>query len=168
MFLFSFLLSFVLVSAHVLRNIIQFLQWLLQQSLRLFYMSALFTCFKILCLSTVASTLAADGRCPIVIDVRTQLEWDAGHAPCAHRLEIQNDPTLVTKVLSLAKGDLNYPVQVYCRSGFRAGKAKKLLQDQKWTAVSNAGGWESGQVDAIKKLCDCEKGATGKTISTCV
>lgn len=113
-----------------------------------------------------ASTLAADGKCPIVIDVRSQIEWDAGHAPCAHRLEIQNDPTLVTKVVALAKGDQKHPVQVYCRSGFRAGKAQKILEALGWSAVSNAGGWESGQADAIKKLCDCKTGGTGQAIST--
>jgi len=55
----------------------------------------------------------ADRRCPIVIDVRTQLEWDAGHASCAHRLEIQDNPSLEAKVLALAKGDRTHPLQVY-------------------------------------------------------
>lgn len=112
--------------------------------------------------STVAAAKstqpASDSRCPIVIDVRTKLEWDEGHASCAHRLEIQNDPSLVDKVSTLANGDLSYPVYVYCRSGGRSGKAQKVLQDKKWTRVVNAGGWGTGQADAIKKLCDC-KGA---------
>jgi len=106
------------------------------------------------------SPLIDDDRCPIVIDTRSQLEWDAGHAPCAHRLEIHKDPTLVAEVWSLANSDLSYPVQLYCRSGNRAGQAQKILQDKKWTHVINAGGWESGQVDAIKKLCDCTSTTT--------
>ena len=98
-------------------------------------------------------------KCPIVIDVRTQLEWDEGHASCAHRLEIQNDPSLVDKVSTLANGDLSYPVYVYCRSGNRSGKAQKVLQDKKWTRVVNAGGWASGQTN-IQKLCDCTSGVS--------
>merc|ERR1712032_1484217 len=97
-------------------------------------------------------------KCPIVIDVRTQLEWDEGHASCAQRLEIQDDPSLVDKVSTLANGDLSYPVYVYCRSGNRSGKAQKVLQDKKWTRVVNAGGWASGHTN-IQKLCDCTSGA---------
>ena len=118
-------------------------------------------------ISSTTITYAHNGkRCPLVIDTRTQLEWDAGHAPCAHRLEIQNDPAavpdilFVLQVLSLVKGDLTHPVQLYCSTGDHAGRAvraQKLLQKEKWTRVTNAGGWESGQADAIKKLCDCKR-----------
>lgn len=111
--------------------------------------------------TTVPTTaLAPDGRCPIVIDVRTQNEWDAGHATCAHRLEIQYDTKLVAKLSTLAKGDLSHPVQLYCRSGNRAGVAQKILQDRKWTHVTNAGGWDK-QANAIQKLCDCKTTTTG-------
>jgi len=104
------------------------------------------------------TTQAASGaRCPIVIDVRTKLEWGEGHASCAQRLEIQDDPSLVDKVSTLANGDLSYPVYVYCKSGIRSGKAMKVLQDKKWTSVSGPGGWAT-EADAIEKLCDC-KGA---------
>jgi len=115
--------------------------------------------------AATTKTLPADGRCPIVIDVRTQAEWDAGHASCAHRLEIQYKPDLVTKVLSLAKGDKTHPVQLYCRSGNRAGKAKGILQDKQWTHVTNAGGWQSGQMDSIKKLCECTSSVITLVIS---
>lgn len=98
-----------------------------------------------------------NARCPIVIDVRTKLEWDEGHASCAQRLEIQDNPSLVDKVSTLANGDLSYPVYVYCKSGIRSGKAMKVLQDKKWTSVSGPGGWAT-EADAIEKLCDC-KGA---------
>jgi len=106
------------------------------------------------------TTQAASGdRCPIVIDVRTKLEWGEGHASCAQRLEIQDDPSLVDKVSTLANGDLSYPVYVYCRSGNRSGKAQKVLQDKKWTRVVNAGGWASGHTN-IQKLCDCTSGVS--------
>lgn len=111
--------------------------------------------------STVAAAKstqpASDSRCPIVIDVRTKTEWGEGHASCAQRLEIQDDPSLVDKVSTLAKGDLSYPLYVYCKSGIRSGQAMKILQDKKWTSVSGPGGWAT-EADAIEKLCDC-KGA---------
>jgi len=105
--------------------------------------------------TAVVTTLPADARCPIVVDVRTPAEWDAGHASCAHRLEIQYFPDLEKNLLRIAQGDRTHPVQLYCRSGNRAGKSKSILQDKKWTHVTNAGGWESGQIDSIKKLCEC-------------
>lgn len=94
-------------------------------------------------------------RCPIVVDVRTKLEWDEGHASCAQRLEIQNDPSLVDKVSALANGDLNYPVYVYCQTGIRSGDAMKILKDKGWTSLSGPGGWKT-DADDIEKLCDCE------------
>ena len=96
-------------------------------------------------------------RCPIVLDARTQKMWDdEGHASCAHRLQVQFNASLVSKVLSLAKGDRNYPVQVYCGAGIWAAQAVKVLKDLGWSNVTNAGGWNSGQVESIKKLCDCK------------
>merc|ERR1712187_232250 len=90
-----------------------------------------------------------------------------GHASCAHRLEIQKDHSLVDKVLSLANGDRSHPVQLYCRSGNRAGQALKILKAKQWTSVTNAGGWKSGQADAIQKLCECTtKTSVGTTTGT--
>ena len=94
-------------------------------------------------------------KCPIVIDARTKAMWDEGHASCAHRLQLQFNASLVSKVLSLAKGDRNYPVQVYCGAGIWAAQAVKVLKDLGWSNVTNAGGWKSGQIESIKKLCDC-------------
>ena len=99
-----------------------------------------------------------ENRCPLVIDTRSQAEWDAGHANCAYRLEIHDDPSLESKLFQLALGDRSYPVQLYCRSGNRAGQAQSILQSYGWTNVTNARGWESGDQEDILKLCsfkDC-------------
>ena len=46
-------------------------------------------------------------------------------------------------------------MQLYCHSGVRSRQAQEILEKDKWTHVTNAGGWFSGQGGAIKKLCDC-------------
>ena len=97
----------------------------------------------------------AKSGCSLVVDVRTQFEWDAGHADCAHRLELQSDPSLEAQLLKLANGDRNFPVYVYCQSGTRGGLARDVLLDKGWTNVINAGGWATLHQDKIKGLCDC-------------
>ena len=105
--------------------------------------------------STVTPPPTTDGRCPIVVDVRTKLEFEVGGAPCAHRLEIQKDIKFALDVLEIAKGDRTYPVFVYCRTGTRAEQARQILINQAWTNVVNVGGWASGQREGLLNLCAC-------------
>ena len=101
-------------------------------------------------------------RCPVVIDVRSEADWSAGHARCAHNIEIPMDDIFEFEVLVLAKGDRSQPVQVYCNAGRRAARAVKVLQERGWSNVTNAGGWKSGQAESIKKLCkNCGPGMLG-------
>lgn len=65
-------------------------------------------------------------------------------------------------MFKLANGDRGRRVYVYCRVGGRSGAAQQILQARGWTNVVNAGGWESGQVDAIKNLCGCDSTLTTK------
>ena len=60
---------------------------------------------------------------PLLVDVRTQAEWDAGHIRCAHLLPVQDDPLLISTVRQLVGGDLTAPIITYCHSGVRAGRA---------------------------------------------
>jgi len=92
--------------------------------------------------------------CPLIIDVRSAAEWDAGHVSCAQRLEIQNDAALVETVRCYTGGKMSYPIQVYCRSGSRAGQAVAVLQGQNFTAVTNAGGYDTNG-PALTQLCAC-------------
>lgn len=79
----------------------------------------------------------------MLIDVRTVEEFNSGHIPGA-----LNFP------LSTIVGDnailLNYankPVILYCRSGYRANKAAKLLLDLDFTDVRHLDGDFLGWVD---------------------
>ena len=103
----------------------------------------------------VSAPPTTDGRCPIVVDVRTKLEFEVGGAPCAYRLEIQKDIKFALDVLEIAKGDRTYPVHVYCRTGTRAEQARQILINQAWTNVINSGGWAAGQRADILEMCEC-------------
>ncbi len=70
---------------------------------------------------------------PIIIDVRTDAEWAAGHHPDAVHIKWQQIVTGTNK-LSV---DKDQPIVLYCRSGNRAGKAKKLLEKAGYSKVVN-------------------------------
>ena len=73
----------------------------------------------------VARREIADGRIKHVIDVRTQVEWDAGHLPGAIHVPVVDIPKS-KKLKSVPK---NAPVLVYCNTGQRARRAAVLLQE---------------------------------------
>eukprot|EP00493_Phyllostaurus_siculus_P024879 UN25221 len=60
----------------------------------------------------------------IVIDVRTESEWDEGHLACATRVELATDFT-EERLSEVTNGDFSALVVLYCRSGNRAGVAKE-------------------------------------------
>ena len=66
-------------------------------------------------------------KAPLVLDVRTPEEWDAGHISCAHNLPVQDDSSLIQTVKMLVGMDLTSPVVTYCHSGQRAGEAEEAL-----------------------------------------
>lgn len=70
-----------------------------------------------------------------LIDVRTDLEWNQGHARDAlhfdsKRMEAGELPNL----------EKDKPVYLYCRSGGRAGRMKTILQNAGFKEVYNLGG----------------------------
>ena len=69
----------------------------------------------------------------IVVDVRTQDEWNRGHLEGALHIEWQD-------ILQLSS-DINKDekIYLYCRSGNRSGKATKILEDAGYINVINAG-----------------------------
>ena len=104
---------------------------------------------------------AAGRSCPILLDVRTEDEWNAGHASCAVRLPVQDDPQLNATVLSMAGGDRSAPIATYCRSGGRAGQAESALRAIGFTDVTNVGGWviPRGNDAVVEAVCRCQTAA---------
>ena len=75
-----------------------------------------------------------------LIDVRTQREWDGGHAKQAVLLPSED-------VKRGARPDVakDRTILVYCRTGRRAAEVAKILKRDGWKDVRNVGGlndWE--------------------------
>ena len=75
----------------------------------------------------------------IIIDVRTKEEWNSGHIEGATHIPLKK---LLNKIDNFTK-DYNEEILLYCRSGNRSGKAKKLLDEIGYTNTKNLGGIES-------------------------
>lgn len=72
----------------------------------------------------------------IIIDVRTQAEFDGGHIPNAVLLPVNEIELKANEVIP----DKDMIVLVYCRSGARSSNAAGILADMGFTAVYDFGG----------------------------
>ncbi len=72
----------------------------------------------------------------VVVDVRTQEEFDGGHIPGA--ICIQNESIVDAQPAELP--DLDQTILVYCRSGRRSKEAAQKLADMGYTEVYEFGG----------------------------
>lgn len=82
----------------------------------------------------------------VIVDVRTQEEYDQGHIPGA--ISIPNE-TINDKKLAELK-NLDQMILVYCRSGNRSRQAAKKLADIGYTNVIDFGGIISWTGDITK------------------
>ncbi len=90
--------------------------------------------------------MLADGSKPVLIDVREDTEWAAGHATGAVHLGkgvIERD--IETKV-----PDKSAKLVLYCGGGFRSALAADALQQMGYTgAISLDGGWGAYQKSGL-------------------
>ncbi|MDR7323477.1 MULTISPECIES: rhodanese-like domain-containing protein [Catenuloplanes] len=98
--------------------------------------------------SQVPSVTAADvPDGAYLLDVREQDEWEAGHAPGAHHLPMQEIPVRIEEVP--ADGD----VVVVCRMGGRSAQVVNYLLQNGWDNVRNLTGgmkaWEAASRDMV-------------------
>ncbi len=70
----------------------------------------------------------------VMVDVREQNEWDAGHAPGAVHIPLGDLPSRLGELPEIE------PLPVVCRSGNRSGRAVAWLTQQGFEAVNVAGG----------------------------
>jgi len=122
--------------------------------------------------AALAHAAAYDHRaCAVVLDVRTEQEWRAGHISCAHFLPVQDAPAgWQAELLSLAGGDKNSAILTYCHSGVRAAEAATLIKKAGYSRVLNGGGYTistnvTGITDraALEKVCEACRDATKPT-----
>ena len=79
-----------------------------------------------------AAHLALQGA--LLLDVRQDDEWDAGHAPDARHVALAELPDHVDSL------DVERPIVCVCRSGGRSARAAAFLTEQGFDAVNMAGG----------------------------
>ena len=77
----------------------------------------------------------------VVIDVRSQSEWDSGHVEGA----ILIPHTIIKDKIGEYVKDKDTPINLYCAAGSRAGSAKSVLTSMGYTHVSNLGGYSSAK-----------------------
>ncbi len=73
----------------------------------------------------------------VILDVRTQEEWDEGHSKGAKHVVLNTIPTKIDEIKSWKK-----PIIAVCRSGARSGQATQFLQ-QHGVDVINGGPWQN-------------------------
>jgi rhodanese-related sulfurtransferase len=82
---------------------------------------------------------------PIVLDVRTQSEWDEkGYIPGASLIPV----TELAASLDVLPGDVNAPIIVYCAKGTRGNYALLYLKSLGYANVKNLSGGFTAWVDA--------------------
>ncbi|MCE5264180.1 MAG: rhodanese-like domain-containing protein [Deltaproteobacteria bacterium] len=88
-----------------------------------------------LVLAIVLSSFGAAGDQPLIIDVRTEAEWNSGHLEGA--VWIPYD-VIGEKIGAIAK-DKSARIYVYCRSGRRSQIAKEALLKLGYRDIVNLG-----------------------------
>lgn len=95
-----------------------------------------------------ASSMSKQGA--LLLDVREQDEYAAGHAPNAKLIPLGQLDTRLQEIAAYK----DKPVVVMCRSGRRSAKAVALLQEAGYSQVSNVKGgiqaWEGEGLEVVK------------------
>jgi len=73
----------------------------------------------------------------IILDVRTQMEWDEGHSEHAKHIVLNLIPLKIDEIKSW-----NKPIIAVCKSGGRSGQATQFLK-QNGLDVINGGPWQN-------------------------
>ncbi len=76
------------------------------------------------------------GEVPLLVDVRTPEEWEAGHVPGAVHIPMREIQGRLAE-LEPHKSD---PIYVICASGGRSSRVSEMLRSQGFKAVNVAGG----------------------------
>lgn len=85
----------------------------------------------------------------IIIDTRTTMEFNSGHIDDAILLPHDS----IAQTIASVAPDKSTPIVLYCRSGNRAGIARRTLQDMGYENVVNLGGQQEAQsaIDAARE-----------------
>lgn len=76
-------------------------------------------------------------RGAVILDVRTQMEFDEGHAKGSKHIQLDFLPDHLDEIRGWKK-----PIITCCRSGARSGNAEEFLADQGFDVI-NGGPWQN-------------------------
>lgn len=79
-------------------------------------------------------------RGALLLDVRSAAEFEGGHIEGAVNITHSEVAERVAEIEKLQAGDRHKPIVLYCRSGHRAGLAKRELEAAGFDRVTNLGG----------------------------
>ena len=82
---------------------------------------------------TAADALRLTAQGYRIVDVREQVEWDAGHIPGATLLPLADVPSRYAEVLT----DPNAPLLLHCAVGARSARAATFLAGRGYTNIAN-------------------------------
>ena len=99
--------------------------------------------------TTTVSDVADDA---VLLDVREQDEWDAGHAPGAIHIPLGDLPSRLGEVPDTDDG----MVAVVCRSGGRSARAVAWLTQQGYDVANLAGGMKAWAAAGKRLVADTE------------
>ena len=90
--------------------------------------------------------MAASAEPPVLVDVREDSEWSAGHAVGAVHL----GKGIIERDIEAAVPDMKKPLVLYCGGGFRSALAADALQKMGYAnAISLDGGWRAIQTSGL-------------------
>ena len=92
----------------------------------------------------------------LLIDVRNDDEWAAGHAPDAVLIVLNSLPTRVSELAT------DRPIVAICRTGVRSARATEWLNMRGYDAVNLAGGMQAWEAAGLSIVTD--DGAPGAVI----
>jgi phage shock protein E len=93
-------------------------------------------------------SVRADGNKPLIIDVRTEAEWNEGHIEGAILIPYE----LIGDRIGTVAKDKSMRIYVYCRSGRRSQIAKETLEKLKYNNVVNLGPLENAAKKTNKRI----------------
>ena len=116
--------------------------------------TSLFLLLALLAACAPAEKTAGDGAAPatagvtapaLYVDVRTAEEFASGHVAGAINIPYDQMPARWREIAAYRDSS----VALYCQSGRRSGIALETLQEQGFTRVTNAGGFDDLRDDGV-------------------
>jgi phage shock protein E len=97
---------------------------------------------------TTSVSFGADSAKPLVIDVRTEAEWNDGHLEGAVLIPYER----IADKIGAVTQDKSRKIYVYCRTGRRSQIAKETLAKLGYTDVVNLGSLEDAATSLKRKI----------------